>query len=258
MPTFRLTIEYDGTHFSGWQSQPGGVRTVQGVLEEALATVLRVPVRIQGAGRTDAGVHAFGQVASFQTETEIPPERLVKSLTALVRPEVAVVEAAVAPSGFNARFDSTGKHYRYHVLPRAAPSPLFRHMSLFIPGRFDIGPVEEAASILVGEHDFAGFRAADCERQTTRRTIRELSILRDSDGLLRIDVKGNGFLKNMVRIIVGTLVDIGRGRLQPDVIEEILRTGDRRRAGPTAPARGLALVKVFYPQGWIRQDKGSL
>ena len=254
MPTFRLTIEYDGTRFSGWQSQPGGIRTVQGALEEALATVLRFPVRIQGAGRTDAGVHALGQVTSFDAETEISPERFVRSLTALVRPEVAVVDAAIAPPGFNARFDSTGKHYRYYLLPRGAPSPLYRHMCLFIPGRFDPGRMEEAASMMVGEHDFAGFRASDCERKTTRRTLYELTIGQEA-GLVCVDVKGDGFLKNMVRVIVGTLVDIGRGRLHPDIVQEVFRTGDRRMAGPTAPARGLVLREVYYPSGWIRERK---
>ena len=122
MPTFRLTVEYDGSYFSGWQVQPGEIRTVQGALEEALATVLRTKIRMQGAARTDAGVHALGQCVSFEADTDLPPHRIAKSLSALAGPDVSVVEAAIAPDGFNARFDSTGKHYRYRILSRTSPS----------------------------------------------------------------------------------------------------------------------------------------
>ncbi len=248
MPTFRLVIEYDGTDFSGWQVQPGGIRTVQGVLEEALGTVLRKHVRIQGAGRTDAGVHALGQVASFECDTDIEPERLIRSLSGLAGPEVAVVDAAIARDGFNARFDSNGKHYRYAIVSRRSPSPLKRYTTLFVPQQLDLDRMRLAASLLVGKHDFAGFRAADCERENTVRELTEIAIEGDKDGFVTIDVKGNAFLKNMVRIIAGTLVDISRGRLDPEIVPKVLKSGDRTQAGPTAPAHGLTLVEVFYPK----------
>jgi tRNA pseudouridine38-40 synthase len=254
VPTFRITIEYDGTCFSGWQIQPDA-KTVQGVLEDGLATMLRKAVRIQGAGRTDAGVHALGQVGSFQVETDLPPERLQKGLTALARPDIAVVDAAIAPDGFNARFDSSGKHYRYAILSRKTPSPLLGRTSHFIPYALDINAMRRAAERLVGEHDFKGFRAADCERENTICNVTEVTIAAAPSGILYIDVKGIAFLKYMVRVISGTLIEIGKKKMDPEAIDKIFQTRDRALAGPTAPSNGLTLVEVFYPEGWIRTPK---
>jgi tRNA pseudouridine38-40 synthase len=254
VPTFRLTIEYDGACFSGWQIQPDA-KTVQGSLEAALATILRKPVRIQGAGRTDAGVHALGQVGSFHAETDLPPERLQKGLTALAGPDIAVVDAAVAPDGFNARFDSNGKHYRYAILSRKTPSPLLGRTSHFIPYALDVSAMRRAAKALIGEHDFKGFRAADCERENTICNISEVTITTAPNGILSIDVKGIAFLKYMVRVISGTLIEIGRGKMGPERIDTIFETRDRTLAGPTAPSQGLTLVEVFYPEGWIRATR---
>ncbi len=253
MPTFALTIEYDGTPFSGWQAQPNDIVTVQGVLEDALKTVLRTPVRIQGAARTDAGVHALGQRASFIADTDLEPRRIAKSLSALAKPDVAVVDARIVPDEFNARFDSNGKHYRYRILARNAPSPLHRRTVCFVPGGLDIDRMKTAASRLVGEHDFAGFRAADCERESTVRYLSIVEVVNEEGGYISIEVKGTAFLKNMVRIIAGTLIDIGAGRLSPDAVDETLATLDRTKAGQTAAAKGLTLVEVFYPEGWIRE-----
>jgi tRNA pseudouridine38-40 synthase len=249
---FRLTIEYDGTDFSGWQAQPS-IRTVQGVLEEALKTVLRQSTKLQGAGRTDAGVHALGQVASFECETDLQPERIMRGVSALAGPDVAVVEAAVAPDGFNARFDSVGKHYRYQILSRPSRSPLLGRFSAFVPQKLDVRLMRAAAAHLVGRHDFAGFRAADCERETTEREIKDVSITEGERGLISVDVKGDAFMKNMVRIIAGTLIDVGRKKLSPEIVPEVFKTGDRTLAGQTAPAQGLTLMEVFYPEGWIRR-----
>jgi tRNA pseudouridine38-40 synthase len=214
--------------------------------------MLRKPVRIQGAGRTDAGVHALGQVGSFQADTDLSPERLQKGLTALAGPDIAVVDAAIAPDGFNARFDSNGKHYRYGVLSRKVPSPLNRRTSTFVPQALDVTAMRSAAEKLVGEHDFKGFRAADCERGNTICRINEVTIEIGQRGILFIHVKGVAFLKYMVRVISGTLIEIGRHKSDPEIITEIFQTGDRTLAGPTAPSHGLTLVEVFFPDGWLR------
>jgi tRNA pseudouridine38-40 synthase len=248
--TYRLVIEYDGTNFSGWQTQPG-LRTVQGVLEQALLVLLKKPVRLQGAGRTDAGVHALGQAGSFETDAPILEDRLRKGLCALCRPDIAVVEAVIAPLGFNARFDALGKHYRYAIFNRPSPSPLRARDRWFVPQAIDLTAMRAAADSLVGEHDFAAFRAKDCERETTVRRLSEVSVARVDDNLF-INVKGDAFLKNMVRIIAGTLIEVGLGRRDLQSVREALRTGDRTAAGRTAPALGLTLVSVFYPLTWLR------
>jgi tRNA pseudouridine38-40 synthase len=241
---FQLIIEYNGVPFSGWQAQPLE-RTVQGELEAALAVILRAPTRLQGASRTDAGVHALGQVASFETDAVITSDRLQKGLTALCRPDIAVVAATKVKEGFNARFDAKAKHYRYTLFNRSTPSPLRRWHTFHVPWPLDLDAMKKAAKRLVGEHDFSAFRAADCSRKNAVRTITELSIDR-SGSLIDIEVRGTAFLKNMVRIIAGTLVDVGLGRLAVDNIDEALQSKDRTKAGRTAPAHGLTLVEVFF------------
>ncbi len=247
MTVYRLTIEYNGAPFSGWQTQPDQ-RTVQGDLQSALAILLRGPTRLQGAGRTDAGVHAVGQAASFETDVPITEDRIRKGLTALCRPDIAVVRAEAVADGFNARFDARGKHYRYHIFNRSAPSPLRRGTAYHVPRPLDLDAMAAAAARLIGEHDFAAFRAADCGRENTVRRITDITVKRD-DALITVDVRGTAFLKYMVRIIAGTLVDVGLGRLTPDDVEEALRVRDRTRAGRTAPAHGLTLMAVFYEHG---------
>ena len=164
------------------------------------------------------------------------------------------MEAAYAPPGFNARFDAAGKHYRYSVLNRPSPSPLRRKTHYFVPKPLEVDRMRRAASLIVGEHDFAAFRAKDCERATTVRRLTEVAVDFDEDsGILDIEVEGDAFLKNMVRIIAGTLIDAGRGAVSLQSIQEALEDGDRTRAGRTAPAHGLTLVSVFYPTGWLRK-----
>lgn len=253
MPVFRLTIEYAGGSFHGWQEQPDPqLRTVQGVLRAALTTVLRQPLALQGASRTDAGVHALGQVASFEAETDLAPERIARGATALSGEEIAVVDAAIAPPGFDARRDSIGKRYRYRLLARQAPSPILGSTSWHVPRPLDLGAMREAAAVLVGTHDFAGFRAADCGRESTVRELTRVAVVARDGALVDIEVEGTAFLKNMVRIIAGTLVDIGLGAIPVDVVGEVLECGDRTRAGRTAPAHGLTLIEVLYPEGLLR------
>jgi tRNA pseudouridine38-40 synthase len=248
---FKLTIEYDGSAFHGWQAQPDQ-RTVQGELEQALGTVLRRPVALQGASRTDAGVHALGQVASFEADTELEPTRIATGASALAGPDAAVVEALVAPDGFNARFDAVGKRYRYRLLNRTAPSPLLAAYAYHVARPLELEPMRAAAAKLVGTHDFGGFRAADCGRESTERTLTRVAVTDSGEGVVDIEVAGTAFLKNMVRIITGTLVEIGLGRLPLVAVDEVLAEGDRTRAGRTAPAHGLTLVEVSYPPGLLR------
>ncbi len=243
----KLTLTYDGTGFSGWQLQPGQ-RTVQGVLEAALERLLGRRARATAAGRTDAGVHAEGQVASVRLEpSERLPERaFVHGLNGLLPEDLAVRTAAFAPEGFDARRSARGKLYRYRLLNRPIRSPLERrsHWQLFAP--LDVPAMREAAAGLVGEHDFAAFRASDCPAKTTRRRLDRVELRGGSEAELIVDVRGTAFLKHMVRNLVGTIAEVGRGRLRPADIPRLLEARDRTQAGPTAPAHGLCLVEVYY------------
>jgi tRNA pseudouridine38-40 synthase len=244
MRTIKLIIEYEGTQYAGWQVQPNGL-SVQEVLEEALARLLKEKVRISSSGRTDAGVHARGMVAAFRTEKTIPVRAFSDGLNSLLPPDIAVCEAEEAPPDFNPRRNAKGKHYRYTILNASRRSPLDRLYSWRIGCELDVQAMSRAALHFVGERDFAAFRAANCASKTTVRRIDDLDIRREGDFVV-IDVQGSGFLKNMVRIMVGTMVDVGRGRMSPDDIPLLLESGDRRRAGSTAPPQGLCLMEVFY------------
>jgi tRNA pseudouridine38-40 synthase len=242
--TLRLVIEYDGTRFHGWQVQKD-VRTVQGELEAAFTRMTHESVRITGAGRTDAGVHALGQVASLTTDHPVAIPDLVRGLNALTGPDLAVLSIEEVDAGFSARFDASGKLYRYSILNRAEPSALRRHTHLHVRAPLDLPAMRDGAARLVGTHDFSAFRAADCEREDPTMTLTSVDVL-DPDDTVVVEVRGPAFLKNMVRIIAGTLVEVGRGRLEPAAVSAALASRDRSRAGPTAPAHGLVLVEVTY------------
>ncbi len=242
----RLVLEYDGTGLCGWQRQDNGP-TVQARLEDALARMTGAPTPVVGASRTDAGVHALGQVASFETSTSIPCDGFRMGLNSILPPAIAVVAADEAPPGFHPRFSATGKHYRYTVLTRSSRSPLLRNRAWHRPGLvLDLGAMRETASYLVGERDFSALRAAGCTARTTVRRLDEIAISEPEPHRLELDVRGNAFLRNMVRILVGTLVEVGEGRFTPGQVVEIVKSGDRTRAGQTAPAQGLCLVEVLY------------
>jgi tRNA pseudouridine38-40 synthase len=240
----RLVIQYDGTNYAGFQMQPDGP-TVQATLEHALGKLLSETVRIAAASRTDAGVHACGQVVSLSTENVIPLERIVPALNALLPPDVAVVCAEEVPPGFQPRFLALRKQYRYRLLSRPLPSPFIGRYAWHLPWPLDVAAMQQAGAELVGEHDFAAFCAAGGSAQTTVRELYELSVQRN-DEIVEIGVIGNGFLYKMVRIIVGTLVDVGLGKMSPERVGEILQSRDRSLAGATAPPQGLTLVKVEY------------
>jgi tRNA pseudouridine38-40 synthase len=241
----RLVVEYDGTGLCGWQRQANGP-TVQGHLEEALARLLAHEVRVAGASRTDAGVHASGQVAAFRTERTIPLHGIRRGLNSMLPAAIAVVEAADADDDFHPRFSATGKHYRYLVHTRAERSPRWRDRAWHRPGALDLDAMRGAAAALIGEHDFAAFRAAGCTAKHTIRRIERIEISESPESLIAIDVRGNAFLRNMVRIVVGTLVEVGDGRRRATQVGEILALKDRTRAGITAPPQGLELVSVRY------------
>jgi tRNA pseudouridine38-40 synthase len=248
--TIKLVVEYDGSALSGWQRQ-ANAPTVQAHLEDALARLCNAPTPVTGASRTDAGVHARGQVAAFTTDRPIPVHNIRRGLNSLLPPAIAVVDAVEVEPSFHPRFSATGKHYRYLVLERADRSPRWATRAWHRPPRpalLDRAAMTAAAAALVGEHDFAAFRAAGCTAKTTVRYLEAVTLgaVPDEPELLAFDVRGNAFLRNMVRILVGTLVDVGEGRFTPAQVAEILASCDRTRGGQTAPAHGLELVRVFY------------
>ncbi|WP_050727549.1 tRNA pseudouridine(38-40) synthase TruA [Vulgatibacter incomptus] len=246
MRTLKLTLEYDGTDFVGWQVQPNG-RTVQEVLEGALARLLGgESVRVTGAGRTDAGVHALGQVATFRTARELPLQAFEKGLNAILPDDVAVVSAEEVAEGFDARRSASGKRYVYRISNRPGRSPLRRrtHWELFRP--LDVEAMQAAADRLLGEHDFSAFRAADCPAKTTVRILRRLDVRAGAAGEIVITAEATAFLKHMVRNLVGTLVEVGLGKREAGTMPALLASGDRRLAGRTAPAKGLVMEEVFY------------
>jgi tRNA pseudouridine38-40 synthase len=276
-----LRLAYDGTEFHGFARQPSqrGVRTVQGELERALARLYKQELPTRGASRTDAGVHARGQLVAFDPPFEIPPRGLLLGLAAAL-PRDLVAHAAWHvddPEGepLNPRFHNLGKLYRYRIRTTALRDPLSERFEWHLPRPLELERMREAAPRLVGEHDFAGFRAADCQARTTVRRLRSIELrirtLAELDPLafetgridepeapavVEIDVRGDAFLKNMVRILAGTLVAIGRGQFGTERIDELLREGDRTRAGQTAPARGLCLVEVLWPRALGGRHEG--
>jgi tRNA pseudouridine38-40 synthase len=241
----RLVVEYDGTSLCGWQRQSNGP-TVQQHLEDALAKLLTHEVSIVGASRTDAGVHARGQVASFRTERAIPVHGIRRGLNSLLPATIAVRVAEEVAEDFHPRFSATGKHYRYSIYRAPDRSPRWRDRAWHHPELLDVEQMREAARALIGEHDFSAFRAAGCTARTTTRRIESVDLSVAEDHVLLIDVRGNAFLRNMVRILVGTLAEVGRGYRPAAQICEILASRDRTRAGITAPAQGLELVEVRY------------
>jgi len=244
MAQYRLLLEYDGTDYHGWQLQPDA-RTVQGVLEAALATALRHPVRVAAAGRTDAGVHAMGQVVTFRSELDIEPRVLRKSLNALTPPDMAIQEVALTSDGFDARRHATVRVYEYRIWTQPWRSAFWHRFTWHLSRSLDVRAMRLAASMLVGEHDFSAFRAADCESDSPVRRVFH-SGFTEAEGLCVYRIEANAFLKHMVRAIVGTLVEVGTGQRRAESVMEALASGERGRAGQTAPPQGLVLVSVRY------------
>lgn len=243
MTTVRLDIEYDGSGFRGWSKQPF-LRTVQGELEAALTTVLREPVELTVAGRTDTGVHARGQVASFDTDAEVPDE-LARRLNGVGPGDIAVTAAAVVAAGFNARHDATARSYRYRVLARGAPSPFERGHALWWPHAMDRDGLSACAEALVGSHDFTAFTPTQTDHVRFERDV-FAAAWREEGDILAFGVTADAFMRNMVRVLVGTQLEVAAGRRTVDDFKRLLEGAPRSEAGDTAPPHGLYLESVRY------------
>ena len=257
VPNFRLTLEYDGTDFGGWQVQPAhqARRTLQGTLEDAIERVTGQRVRVVGSGRTDAGVHAEGQVANARIETELGPEALRRALGGVLPADLAVLLVAVAPEAFHARRDAISKRYRYSVWNGEQASPLRRRRAAWFRPPLELEPMRRAALDLAGEHDFSSFQATGSSVRTTVRSLSGVEVGGETRGEIELTFQGSGFLRHMVRNLVGTLLEVGTGRRWSDSMPTLLAARDRSLAGPTAPAAGLSLVRVDY--GDFPENSGS-
>ena len=240
----KLLLEYRGTRYHGWQLQPNAV-TIQGTLETCLARLTNGPVRLHAAGRTDAGVHALGQVAHFDTASTLALAALVRGANSLLPDDIVVRQAAEVPVDFHARYSARRKTYAYVVHNHSIPSALRAPYAWHVPQPLDLPAMRRAACVLVGHHDFSVFRAAACTARSSWRRLFHLRLMRHAERLVFV-VCADGFLRHMARSMVGTLVAIGRGQIAADDMPTILHSGQRQSAGPTAPAHGLFLVRVVY------------
>lgn len=244
MDTIKLTLEYDGTAYHGWQRQPGSP-TVQGILEEAIRVISGDATQVVGASRTDARVHALGQVAHFKSPKPLAAERWRQALNAHLPSDIAVLASELVPPEFDARRSARMKTYHYRLLLRQSPSPLRERHVLHCPSPLDVGAMEEAARHLVGLHDFSAFQAADCGAESPMRSVAEARFFRSDDELIFM-ISAPAFLRHMVRIIVGSLLEVGRERRTPEEFRLLLASRDRKLAGKTMPPHGLYLVQVEY------------
>jgi len=244
MRNIKLTIEYEGTAYLGWQRQPQGM-TIQEALAESLRQITGETTQVTGASRTDAGVHARGQVANFRTDSAIPAERFQSALNALLPLDIAIVAAEEVPEDFNARFSARSKLYHYTIWNQRVRPVLDRDSCWHVRWPVEMASLREASACLIGEHDFAAFQSANAQSETTVRII-ERADWEMNAPRLTFAVEANGFLYNMVRALVGTLLDVGRGKMTPAEFRRVLESGQRSQAGRTAPARGLCLMRIRY------------
>lgn len=265
MRRVRLLLQYDGTAYLGWQSQRSG-RTIQDAIEDRLALIAGNRLRLTGAGRTDAGVHALEQVAVFSIESGLPAETFQRALNATLPPDIRVLAADDVDPSFHPRYDATGKRYGYLAGIRSRPSAFFPRFLWELRHAIDTAAMENAAALLTGTHDFSAFRGSGCSAKSPVRTVSSIRLTRTETlpflgwqmqgDFLRIQIEANAFLRHMARNIVGTLVAVGTGKIPPEAAGDILRSRDRNQAGPTAPAHGLFLEKVFYERS--SEDSGQI
>lgn len=244
MRNIKLTIEYDGTNYCGWQIQKNA-KAVQDVITEAITKITGHKITLYGASRTDSGVHAKGQVANFRTRSRMTPYQFIKALNSNLPNDIAIRAAKEVSKPFNSMYDARSKNYRYTLLNSPVPTALDRNFYYFAPYRISLAKMRKAARYLAGEHNFRAFATKSSAKENCVRKIYSIKITGKND-YIYIDIKGNGFLYNMVRTIVGTLLLIAQGKMKPEDIKEILKSQDRKKAGPTAPAKGLCLLRVSY------------
>jgi len=240
----RLVLAYDGTPFLGWQVQPQGP-TIQSVLEEAISRITGHETKVKGSGRTDAGVHAISQVANFHTASRMAPEAFVPALNSLLPPEIAVLAADEVEPSFDAQFSAVEKTYRYRIFNSRIKSPFEHRLSWHVPAELDVESMRTSAMQLIGKIDFSSFRASGCVSSSPIRTLKDIAVARE-DAIITFELTADGFLRHMVRNIVGTLVEVGRGRFTVEDVATILAARDRTRAGVAAPPHGLYLLRVSY------------
>jgi tRNA pseudouridine38-40 synthase len=242
--TVKLTIEYDGTIYHGWQVQPG-LTTIQGLLQDRLSRILGHRVHVYGSGRTDAGVHAKGQVAHFHTPTSLPPEVICRALNGSLPCDITIRRAEEAPPSFHAQYDAKGKEYHYYLFNQPIRCPFSRNYALLVRTPLDLDPMQEALTNLKGTHDFFSLSVASEDMKNTVRTLRKAELIQ-KDNFLVIILEGNGFLHKMVRRIVGTLIGVGRHKIPSSIIPEILQNRDKSLGGLSVPPNGLFLMSVKY------------
>ena len=244
MRNLKLIIEYDGTHYQGWQSQKNGL-TIQDVLEKALSQILNQKIRLNGSGRTDSGVHALGQVANFKTESALDTNALLKGANSLLPADILIKRIEGAPEGFHARFSATSRIYEYRIWNASQPSVFFRRYSWWVQTPLDVEVMHQAALYLIGWRDFSSFQGADHEKVSPEREVREVGFRQEGPEVIFF-IQANAFLRHMVRTIMGTLVEVGKGKMSHHEFVEIVEARDRTKAGKTAPAQGLFLKEVCY------------
>lgn len=244
MKNIKLTIEYDGTNYCGWQRQKNGI-SIEETIEKAIEKVLREKVELIGSSRTDAKVHAKGQVANFYSNTKIPSEKFYNAINSVLPDDIRILSSEEVPMEFHARYDSKGKRYIYKIINRKVPLALFRNYAAHVPYDLNFDAMVIASKYFIGEHDFSAFKSTGSSVKTSVRTVHLIELEREQD-FITLTIEANGFLYNMVRIIAGTLIDVGRGRIAPTDIVTIIQSKDRRMAGATAPPQGLYLEKVYY------------
>lgn len=244
MKNVKLTIEYDGTNYHGWQVQ-SNAKTVQGTVERAIHGLTGEEITITGSSRTDQGVHAYGQVANFLTHSNIPQDRFSYALNRMLPEDIVIKKSEEVSLDFHARYCSKGKKYRYLIYNSSFPSAIFRNRSYHVSHHLDMEEMEKSISFFKGTHDFSAFRSTGSSVKTSVRTIFDVNLTRAEDNIW-FEVSGDGFLYNMVRIMVGTIVDVGMGRIKSKDIPRIIESLERKKAGRTAPPQGLYLVEVYY------------
>lgn len=244
MRNIKIIIEYNGKGFNGWQKQPGKLN-IQGEIERAIKEVTGENVELYASGRTDAGVHSFGQTANFKIENPIPIEKIPLALNSKLKKTIVIKCAEEVNENFHARYNCKGKKYRYVINNSLCGSAIFHDFEYHLPLKLDVNKMKEAAKFFTGEHDFKAFKASGTSSKSSVRTIYNIEIKQDGDRI-ELEYTGNGFLYNMVRILTGTLVDVGLGKINPEEIPEIIESKDRSKAGKTLPAHGLYLMEVYY------------